>query len=103
MTDDQRRGKDEMNLAVLPIARLGRNDRRTRIEYYGTFRESGKEQEKMVWIVEGAAGLPTEFAERQFLAVGFGDQDVDTVSLRRGHCRGNPFAPGDGDDPEVRG
>jgi hypothetical protein len=69
MTDDHRRGKDEMNLAVLPIARLGRNDRRTRIEYYGTFKESGKEQEKMVWIVEGAAGLPTEFAERVMVAL----------------------------------
>lgn len=69
MTDDQRRGKDEMNLAVLPIARLGRNDRRTRIEYYGTFKESGKEQEKLVWIVEGAAGLPTEFAERVMVAL----------------------------------
>jgi hypothetical protein len=69
MTDEHRRGKDEMNLAVLPIARLGRNDRRTRIEYYGTFKEAGKEQEKMVWIVEGAAGLPTEFAERVMVAL----------------------------------
>src|SRR5215212_1655131 len=69
MTDESRRGKDEMNLAVLPIARLGRNDRRTRIEYYGTFKEAGKEQEKLVWIVEGAAGLPTEFAERVMVAL----------------------------------
>jgi hypothetical protein len=67
--NQRRRGKDEMNLAVLPIARLGRNDRRTRIEYHGTFRESGKEQEEMVWIVEGAAGLPTEFAERVMVAL----------------------------------
>ena len=37
MADDDQRGKDEMNLAVLPIARLGRNDTRTTIEYYGTF------------------------------------------------------------------
>ena len=58
-----------MNLAVLPIARLGRNDRRTRIEYHGTFKEHGKEQEEMVWIVEGAAGLPTEFAERVMVAL----------------------------------
>jgi len=69
MTDDKRQGKDEMNLAVLPIARLGRNDRRTRIEYHGTFKEPGKEQETMVWIVEGAAGLPTEFAERVMVAL----------------------------------
>ena len=67
--DDRRQGKDEMNLAVLPIARLGRNDRRTRIEYRGTFKEHGKEQEEMVWIVEGAAGLPTEFAERVMVAL----------------------------------
>ena len=69
MTEDHRRGKDEMNLAVLPIARLGRNDHRTRIEYRGTFKEPGREQEKMVWIVEGAAGLPTEFAERVLVAL----------------------------------
>lgn len=69
MSEDRRRGKDEMNLAVLPIARLGRNDRRTRIEYHGTFKESGKEQEKMIWIVEGAAGLPSEFAERVMVAL----------------------------------
>ncbi len=69
MTEDRRQGKDEMNLAVLPIARLGRNDRRTRIEYHGTFKERGKEQETMVWIVEGAAGLPTEFAERVMVAL----------------------------------
>jgi hypothetical protein len=67
--DDRRQGKDEMNLAVLPIARLGRNDRRTRIEYRGTFKEPNKEQEEMVWIVEGAAGLPTEFAERVMVAL----------------------------------
>lgn len=67
--DEPRRGKDEMNLAVLPIARLGRNDKRTRIEYEGTFREAGKDQEKMIWIVEGAAGLPTEFAERVMVAL----------------------------------
>ncbi|MCB0188798.1 MAG: replication initiator protein A, partial [Caldilineaceae bacterium] len=70
MTNDERRqGKDEMNLAVLPIARLGRNDRRTRIEYRGSFREPGRDQEEMVWIVEGAAGLPTEFAERVMVAL----------------------------------
>jgi hypothetical protein len=69
MNDDRRQGKDEMNLAVLPIARLGRNDRRTRIEYYGTFKEAGREQETMIWIVEGAAGLPTEFAERVLVAL----------------------------------
>jgi hypothetical protein len=67
--DDRRQGKDEMNLAVLPIARLGRNDRRTRIEYRGTFKEPNKEQEEMVWIVEGAGGLPTEFAERVMVAL----------------------------------
>lgn len=67
--DDRPQGKDEMNLAVLPIARLGRNDRRTRIEYRGTFRDSNQEQEEMVWTVEGAAGLPTEFAERVMVAL----------------------------------
>lgn len=67
--NERRQGKDEMNLAVLPIARLGRNDRRTRIEYHGTFKEPDGEQEEMVWVVEGAVGLPTEFAERVMVAL----------------------------------
>ena len=68
MDDNRRHGKDEMNLAVLPIARLGRNDARDTIEYYGTFGDSGKQQ-NMVWTVSGAAsvGLPSEFAERVFV------------------------------------
>lgn len=69
MDDDRRRGKDEMNLAVLPIARLGSSDKRTKLEYYGTFMEDG-EQKDMVWIVEGgASGLPTELAERVLIAL----------------------------------
>lgn len=82
MTEDHRRGKDEMNLAVLPIARLGRNDHRTRIEYYGTFKEPGKDQEKMVWIVEGAAGLPTEFAERVLVALLYIGSEQNFVNRR---------------------
>ncbi len=69
MSDDRRRSKDEMNLAVLPIARLGPSDKRTTIEYHGTFAENG-EQKEMVWIVEGGAlGLPTELAERVLIAL----------------------------------
>ncbi len=69
MNDDPRRGKDEMNLAVLPVARLGKNDMRTKLEYYGTFAEKG-EQKEMVWIVDGGSeGLPTEYAERVLLAL----------------------------------
>ena len=68
-TDDRRRGKDEMNLAVLPIARLGTSDKRTKLEYYGTFVENGT-QKDMVWIVDGGSvGLPTEFAERVLVAL----------------------------------
>jgi hypothetical protein len=71
MDDDRRRGKDEMNLSVLPIARLGSSDKRTKLEYYGTFAENG-EQKDMVWIVEGgASGLPTELAERVLIALLF--------------------------------
>ncbi|MBV7326721.1 replication initiator protein A [Chloroflexi bacterium TSY] len=69
MSDKKRRSKDEMNLAVLPIARLGPSDKRTSIEYHGTFVEDG-EQKEMVWIVEGGAlGLPTELAERVLIAL----------------------------------
>jgi len=70
MDKSNRDGRDEMNLAVLPIALLGRNDTRDTIEYYGTFSD-GKKQENMVWVVSGAAnvGLPTEFAERVLVAL----------------------------------
>lgn len=83
MKDDNQRGRDEMNLAVLPIARLGRNDNRTKIEYYGTFAQRGVRKD-MSWIVNGGAnGLPTEFAERVMIALlhisaqeGFQDRKV---------------------------
>jgi plasmid replication initiation protein len=70
MDKPRRDGRDEMNLAVLPIAKLGRNDPRDTIEYYGTFKD-GDKQEKMVWTVRGAAGLglPSEFAERVLVAL----------------------------------
>ena len=70
MTDNnRRRGKDEMNFAVLPIARLGKNDKRTKLEYYGTFAQNG-EQQDMVWTVDGGSGgLPTEYAERVLIAL----------------------------------
>lgn len=71
MEEKQRpKGKDEMNLAVLPIAKLGRNDKRDTIEYYGTFKDDKSgQQQKMTWIVRGANGLPTEFAERVMVAL----------------------------------
>lgn len=68
--DDNRRGKDEMNLAVLPIAKLGRTDDRTIIEYYGTFSDKDGQKE-MVWKVRGAdgLGLPNELGERVLVAL----------------------------------
>lgn len=68
--DDSRRGKDEMNLAVLPIAKLGRSDSRDIIEYHGTFSDKDG-QKDMVWIVRGAAGLglPNELGERVLVAL----------------------------------
>ena len=78
MEEKQRpKGKDEMNLAVLPIAKLGRNDKRDTIEYYGTFKDGKSgQQQKMTWIVRGANGLPTEFAERVMVALlSIGAQD----------------------------
>jgi hypothetical protein len=70
MDDDNRRGKDEMNLAVLPIAKLGRSDSREVIEYYGTFND-GDGQQEMVWTVRGASGLglPGELGERVLVAL----------------------------------
>jgi hypothetical protein len=70
MDDDRRHGKDEMNLAVLPIAKLGRSDTRNSIEYYGTFTEKG-EQREMIWTVHGAdkIGLPGELGERVLVAL----------------------------------
>ena len=71
MAEKERKdGRDEMNLAVLPIAVLGRNDTREVIEYYGTF-WNGEKQEDMIWTVRGAAGLglPSEFAERVLVAL----------------------------------
>lgn len=67
-----------MNLAVLPIALLGRNDTREKIEYYGTF-SNGKKQENMVWTVRGAAeiGLPSEFAERVLVALLYNSINVN--------------------------
>lgn len=59
-----------MNLAVLPIAKIGRLDDRTPIEYYGTF--SDKEgQKEMVWKVRSAdgLGLPNELGERVLVAL----------------------------------
>jgi plasmid replication initiation protein len=70
MDNPNRDGRDEMNLAVLPIALLGRNDTRDTIQYYGTFHD-GEKQQTMVWTVSGAAnvGLPSEFAERVLVAL----------------------------------
>lgn len=67
---DRRHGRGEMNLAVLPIAKLGRADRRDMIEYYGTFSD-GNGQKEMVWTVRGAAGLglPSELGERVLVAL----------------------------------
>ena len=77
MDDERRNGKDEMNLAVLPIAKLGRSDKRDVIEYYGTFSD-GEGQKEMVWTVRSAAGigLPGELGERILVALLYiGTQD----------------------------
>lgn len=68
MDDDRRHGKDEMNLAVLPIAKLGRSDTRNSIEYYGTFTDKNGQKE-MTWTVHGAdkLGLPGEYVPARLL------------------------------------
>ena len=63
-------GKDEMNLCELPIAKLGRRDKREIIEFVGEVVKDGQTLSQE-WIVRGAAGLglPTEFAERVLVAL----------------------------------
>ncbi len=70
MEDDKRLGRDEMNLAVLPVTKLGKTDKREVIEYQGTFND-GEGQKEMVWTVRGAAGLglPGELGERILVAL----------------------------------
>jgi hypothetical protein len=67
MNEQRKNGRDEMNLAVLPIALLGRNDTRDTIQYYGTFHD-GEKQQTMVWTVRGAADLTGEVGERALVA-----------------------------------
>ena len=64
-------GKDEMNLAEFPIARLGRNDTRTSIEYHGQVYDKSGMLLEQKWIVSGSArfGMPTEFADRVLVAL----------------------------------
>jgi hypothetical protein len=64
-------GKDEMNLAEFPIARIGRKDKREAIEYVGwaVGKDGLRKQQK--WTIRSAAGLglPTEFAERVLVSL----------------------------------
>lgn len=64
-------GKDEIDLAEFPIARLGRNDTRKVIEYHGQIVERGGSVLEQKWVVSGSpsSGLPTEFAERVLVAL----------------------------------
>lgn len=64
-------GKDEMNLAEFPIARLGRNDTRLTIEYTGQIVDKSGIVLEQKWQVSGNArfGLPTEFADRVLVAL----------------------------------
>lgn len=62
------RGIDELNLAELPIATLGRSNRatiRTEQENTLTFKFRDAEGKTVTWeVTAGRYGLPTEFAER---------------------------------------
>src|SRR5215204_1192006 len=64
-------GKDEMNLAEFPIARLGRNDTRLSIEYNGQITDKMGNVIQQNWTVAGnvSHGLPTEFADRVLVAL----------------------------------
>jgi hypothetical protein len=64
-------GKDEMNLAEFPIARLGYHDTRLSIEYRGQIVDKSGNVLDQKWIVDGSPtfGLPTEFADRVLVAL----------------------------------
>ncbi len=63
-------GRDEMNLAEFPFAKLNAKDNREIIEYEG-WTVSGSQRLPQKWIVRGASGLglPSEFGERLLMAL----------------------------------
>ncbi len=65
------KGKDEMNLAEFPIAKLGRQDKRDVIEYESWATDKKGERYQQKWIVSGSAqlGLPGEIANRIIVAL----------------------------------
>lgn len=64
-------GKDEMNLAEFPLAKLGRNDTKQIIHYEGWVVDKDGTRKQQKWIVSSTAavGLPTEFAERVLVSL----------------------------------
>jgi hypothetical protein len=64
-------GRDEMNLAAFPFAKLGSRDKRTVIEYEGWTTDLNGRRLKQKWTVEGSPlrGLPDEFDERVLVAL----------------------------------
>ena len=64
-------GKDEMNLAEFPLAKLGRNDTKQTIQYEGWIVDKDGVRKQQKWIVSSTAavGLPTEFAERVLVSL----------------------------------
>lgn len=63
-------GRDEMNLAEFPFAKLNSRDRRDVITYEGAIVVDGQRLSQ-TWIVRGAGGLglPSEFGERLLIAL----------------------------------
>ncbi|HXV96793.1 MAG TPA: replication initiator protein A [Anaerolineae bacterium] len=63
-------GRDEMNLAEFPFAKLNAKDSREIIEYEG-WTVNGSQRLPQKWIVRGASGLglPSEFGERLLMAL----------------------------------
>jgi hypothetical protein len=63
-------GRDEMNLAEFPFAKLNAKDNREIIEYEG-WTVNGSQRLPQKWIVRGASGLglPSEFGERLLMAL----------------------------------
>lgn len=67
----QHYGKDEMNLAEFPFAKLNSRDDRSIIEYSGWYTDPEGNRNSQKWVVRSATGLglPSELGERIVMAL----------------------------------
>jgi plasmid replication initiation protein len=83
-----RQGIDEMNLAVLPITRLSRQDDRTTIEFKGTYTDDQGRQRQTRWLVQaGPTGLPSEIGNDILIALLTQGYEDGSLTDQLGHQR----------------